>query len=415
MKFWDNILNFPIIDTRSDSTIIVNDSIQNQTQDLINSMPGGESLATNSDGFVFAPINIILFLVIIILGKLFLKYLKRYFKVLHIDEKQFKIEGREFTLWKLIRQIVYFIIFYACFQSLNINNEDINLGNILVYDFIRIGVFHVSVYHIFLIVAVLFVAKVALNFLKLYLLKRVSKRTNLDKGTEYVIIQIAKYIIYTLAIIIIVRSFGIGLNLLLGGATALLVGIGLGLQDIFKDFLSGLLLLFEGTTKVGDIVELVNYNGQSNFVATISEINLRTTKVKTREGKTLIVPNSVLTHQSVNNWTYDDALTRFTIPVTVAYDTEMDLVKQILVKCAQQHPKVKNTKPIFVRLLNFGDNGLELDLVFWADQNFYIEIYKSEIRFAINEEFKKLGVVIPYPQSDVYIKNWNDKKVDPTN
>jgi small-conductance mechanosensitive channel len=169
--------------------------------------------------------------------------------------------------------------------------------------------------------------------------------------------------------------------------------------------MSGLLLLFEGTTKVGDIIELNNYNGNENFVATITEINLRTTKVKTTDGKTLIVPNSILTLQSVNNWSYDDTLTRFTINVSVAYGSDLELVKQILVKCAQEHPKVKNTKPIFVRLLNFGDNGLEMDLVFWADQNFYIEIYKSEIRFEINKEFEKHGVVIPFPQRDVFVKN----------
>ena len=323
------------------------------------------------------------------MGKIFLKYLRKSFKVLHIDDKQFKIEGREFALWKLIKQLVYFTIFYACFQSLNFNNEDINLGNILIFDFIRIGQFHVSVYHIFLIVVVLFIAKLILNFLKIYLHKRVSKKTHFDKGTEFVIIQLVKYVVYTVAIIVIVRSFGIGLDLLLGGSAALLVGIGLGLQDIFKDFLSGLLLLFEGTIKVGDIIELPSENlGEAN-VATIEEINLRTTKVKTREGKTLILPNSVLTHQSVNNWSYDDKLTRFSISLSVAYKSDMDLVKQILI--------------------NFGDNGLEMDLVFWADQNFYIEIYKSEIRFAINEEFNKHNVVIPFPQSDVYIKNINDK------
>jgi len=380
MRIWNDIFNYPLIDT------------VHKTSD-------------GTTGFYFAPINIILFIAVFILGKVFLKYLRKYFKVLHLDNKQFKIEGREFTLWKLIKQLVYFILFYVCFQSLSINNENINLGNILVFDFIRIGDFHVSVYHIFLITVVLFIAKLILNILKLYFHKRISKLTNLDEGTEYIVIQIAKYIIYTFAIIIIVRSFGIGLNLLLGGATALLVGIGLGLQDIFKDFLSGLLLLFEGTTRVGDIVELENYNGQHNFVATISEINLRTTKVKTRQGKTIIVPNSVITHQSVNNWTYDDDITRFEIPVTVAYNTDMDLVKKILIKCAQDHPKVKNTKPIFVRLLNFGDNGLELDLVFWTNQNFKIEIYKSDIRFAINEEFKKHAIVIPYPQSDIYFKN----------
>jgi small-conductance mechanosensitive channel len=402
MNIWNDILNFPIINTKSE---LPSDS----TQTIVKNLIGGENIPIDSGGFIFAPINIILFLVIIILGKIFLKYLKKSFRVMHIDDKQFKIEGREFALWKLIRQIVYFIVFYACFQSLNVNNYDINLGNILIYDFIRIGKFHVSVYHIFLIVVVLFVAKLILNFLKIYLLKRVSKKTHLDKGTEFVILQLVKYVIYTVAIVVIIRSFGIGLDLLLAGSAALLVGVGLGLQDIFKDFLSGLLLLFEGSTKVGDIIELPSEQFGDSNIATIEEINLRTTKVRTREGKRLIVPNSILTHQAVNNWTYDDALTRFTINVTVAYGSDMNLVKQILVKCAQENPKVKNTKPIFVRLLNFGDNGLELDLVFWADQNFYIEISKSEIRFAINEEFNKHNVVIPFPQSDVYIKNLSDK------
>lgn len=372
MYIWDNILNYPLIDT---------------------------------SGFIFAPINIIIFLIIFLLGKLFLKYLKRYFKVLHIDEKQITIEGREFALWKLIRQFVFFIVFYICFQSLNINNQEINFSTILVFDFIRIGEFHISVYHLFLVVAVLFISKLVLNFLKVYLLKRVSKRTNLDKGTEYIIIQIAKYVIYTIAIIIILRSFGVGLSLFLGGATALLVGVGLGLQDIFKDFISGLLLLFEGTTKVGDVVEIISTNELENTVVTIAEINLRTSKVKTRDGKTLILPNSILTHQLVNNWTYDDALTRFTIPVAVAYDSDVDLVKEVLVKCTSEHPKVKNTMPVFVRLLNFGDYGLEMDVVFWADQNFDIELYKSEIRFAIVNEFRVHNIEIPYPQQDIHLKS----------
>jgi small-conductance mechanosensitive channel len=405
MKIWENLLNYPIIDTRSTE-------LSDSTIQVIKDLPGGENIPINSDGFVFAPINVIMFIVIFLLGKIFLKYLKRYFKVLNLDDKQIKIEGREFALWKLIRQFVYFLIFYLSFLSLNINNDDINFGNILAYNFIEFGAFHIAIYHIFLIVVVVFIAKITLNFLKLYLLKRVAKKTQLDKGTEYIIIQIAKYLIYTLSIIVVLRSFGIGLDLLLGGATALLVGLGLGIQDIFKDFMSGFLLLFEGTTKVGDVVELNSFTGsiEDDFVATITEINLRTTKVKTREGKTLIVPNSVLTHQMVNNWTYDDDLTRFTIKVSVAYGSDIELVKQILVKCAQEHPKVKNTKPIFVRLLNFGDNGLEMDLVFWADQNFYIEIYKSEIRFSINKEFEKYGVVIPFPQQDVYVKNFKDKR-----
>ncbi len=91
--------------------------------------------------------------------------------------------------------------------------------------------------------------------------------------------------------------------------------------------------------------------------------------------------------------------------MAVAYDSDVDLVKQILVKCASEHPKVKNTKPVFVRLLDFGDFGLEMDLVFWADQNFDIEIYKSEIRFSIVNEFRIHNVEIPYPQQDIHLKS----------
>mgnify|MGYP000589676203 CR=1 FL=1 len=90
MEIWDDVLNYPIIDTRSE--------IPDSTQTMIDTLAeGSEHITVNSDGFIFSPINIILFLVIILLGKLFLKYLKRYFKALHIEDKQFKIEGREFT------------------------------------------------------------------------------------------------------------------------------------------------------------------------------------------------------------------------------------------------------------------------------------------------------------------------------
>lgn len=384
MNFWNKVFNFPIIDTRK----------------VLEDGSGYEA----GSGFILSPINIIIFAAIVVIGKLLLKYLKRYFKLLHLDDKQFKIEGREITLWKLIKQIVYFLVIYACFQSLNVNNDNIDFANVLTYELIRVGTFHVAIYHIFLVALIFFVARIILNFLKLYLLKRVSKRTQIDQGTEFVIIQLAKYIIYTIAIIILLRSFGLSIDLLLGGSAALLVGVGLGLQDIFKDFLSGLLLLFEGSNKVGDIIEITNYNGEQNFVAKIKQINLRTSKVETRDNKTLILPNSVLTHQSVNNWSFNSSIIRFQIPITIHYNADVELAKEILVQCAQAHPRIKNTQPVFVRLMNFGHNGLEMDLVFWAEQNFYIDIYKSEIRFAIEREFREANITFPYPQTDVHIK-----------
>jgi small-conductance mechanosensitive channel len=404
MNIWDDILNRPILDTR-DSLFSDSVSVALNNLDIPEGMQGDDS------GFVFAPINLILFIVIFIIGKLALKYLKRYFKVLHLDDKQIKIEGREFALWKIIKQFIYFLIFYACFQSLNINNDNIDLGNILVYDFVKIGNFHISVYHIFLVSVVLFIARLFINFLKVYLLKKVSKHSKIDQGSQFVIIQLAKYITYTIAIIVIVRSFGIRLDLLIGGSAALLVGVGLGLQDVFRDFISGLILLFESSTKVGDVVEIEHVIGENSMIAKIKEINLRTTKVITRDEKTLIIPNSILTQRTVNNWSYTDNPTRFQIPISVHYNTELEIVKEILVNCALQHPKVKNNHPIFVRMLKFGDYGLELDLVFYAEQMFYVDMVKSEIMFAIEKEFKKHGIVVPYPQSEVYIKNFSEGNI----
>lgn len=384
MDIWDDIFNFPFFDNRE-------------------ILEGGSGYV-EGHGFILAPINIILFVLIFLAGKLLIKYLKRYFKVLQIADKQITIEGREIAIWKLIKQVVYFLVFFTCFQSLNVNNNHIDFGHLLTYELVRIEDFHIAIYHIFLIGLVMFVAKILINFIKLYLLKRASIRTEIDQGTEFVIIQLAKYIIYTVAIIVLLQSFGLSMSLLLGGSAALLVGVGLGMQDIFKDFLAGLLLLFEGSNKVGDIIEIHNYNGEANFIAKIKQINLRTTKVETRDNKTLIVPNSTLTHQSVNNWSFSTSIIRFQIPITIHYNADVELAKELLIQCAQAHPRVKNTQPVFVRLINFGHHGLELDLVFWAEQNFYIDIYKSEIRFAIERAFKKNDIGFPYPQTDVHIK-----------
>lgn len=356
-------------------------------------------------GFMLTPLNLILFFVIFLLGKILLRYLRRYFKALELTKKSIKIEGREFALWKLIRQFIYLIIFYACFQSLKVTNSNIDFSNILKHEFTRVGDFHIAVYHLFVVVITIFISRILVNFLKLFINKNVNKKSTIDQGTEFVIIQLAKYIIYTIAIIVVIRSFGIGMDLLLGGLAAFVVALSLGLQDIFKDFFSGLLLLFEGTLKVGDIIEIPNYNNEDQFVARIQEINLRTSKVMTRNDSVLIVPNSKLTHEGINNWSYGSKLTRFQIPITVHYGVDLDLVKQLLIESAQKHPKVKKTKPVFVRLIDFGNHGLELDLVFWAEQNFYIEIHKSEIRFIIDKAFREAGIKIPYPQNDIHIKN----------
>jgi small-conductance mechanosensitive channel len=123
----------------------------------------------------------------------------------------------------------------------------------------------------------------------------------------------------------------------------------------------------------------------------------------------LIIPNTRLTQEQVENWSHGSELTRFIIPVTVEYGTNAELVQTLLKQAALAHPKVKKTHPVFVRLADFGDNGLKLELVFWADQSWDILNYKSEIRFEIDRLFREYKISIPYPKRSVIIeKSIND-------
>ena len=183
------------------------------------------------------------------------------------------------------------------------------------------------------------------------------------------------------------------------------MALALGLQDLFKDLISGLVLLFEGAIKVGDIIEIKEGSESTlskSLVAKVLQINMRTTKIETRDSNIYIIPNSRLTREYVENWNFGSSLTRFSIPIRVAYGSDTELLKNLLVQAALSHPKVKKNKDILVRLLSFGENGLELDLLFYADQSWRIEIVKSEIRFEIDRLFRKNGVSIPFPQRVVH-------------
>jgi small-conductance mechanosensitive channel len=356
------------------------------------------------DDFQLAPINLLNFLILFIVGKLIIKYLKRLFKAQELVDKKFTVEGKEIPFWRLVRQLIWLGIFFLAIKSLEVNNPELKSSHILQYEFLRFKDFHVAVYHFFVAIFIIFAARIVLAFFRIYLQRRLKRKGKADEGTTYVYVQLTKYIIVVLSIIFLLRSMGVDLNLFITSMAFLLVGLGLGLQDIFRDFFAGLLLLFEGSVKVGDIVEIENLKGnEQNFVAKILEINIRTSRVETRDGKMLIIPNSHLTFQKVNNWSSGDQVTRFMIPVVVEYGVDLELVKSILIKCTREHPMVDKSKDVIVRLIDFGENGYKLDVVFWASKNFFIEIHKSDIRFAIDHEFRKNGINYPYNQLDVHM------------
>lgn len=360
------------------------------------------------ESLFITPLNLILIVGIILLTKLAIKFLKRFFKKKEFVNKSITtIEGKEIPVWHLTKQLIWFIAIIFCIQTLYITSPNLNFSLVLKHEFFRFDKFHVAIYHFFVVTIIYFMGRFLLNMLKIYLIRRIKKRAGLDEGTEYVYLQLTKYLLITIGVILILRSFGVDLDLFLTSTAFLLVGIGLGLQDIFRDFFAGFLLLFESSIKVGDVIEIDRIEGKDSFVAHIEQINLRTSKVRTRDGKLLIIPNSQLTFQKVHNWNDEDEYTRFQIPIAVMFGQDLEIVKKILTDAAHQHPMVSKDREIFVRLLDFGENGLELDLVFWAKRSLFIEIHKSDIRFEIDRKFREHGIEYPYPQLDVH---HNEKK-----
>jgi small-conductance mechanosensitive channel len=289
--------------------------------------------------------------------------------------------------------------------SFSINNQEVSFKEFLDYKFIDTKKIKISFENVLLVVVIIFGAKVAINFVQLFLQRRFRNSDKYDKGTEYVYMQVAKYVIYTLAFFFCLSAMDVEPSIFLGGSAALLVGLGLGLQDVFKDMFSGFVLLFEGSIRVGDVIELYDGKSSEAIVAKILRINVRTTQIETRDGNVLIVPNAKLTQEYIENWSHGSHLSRFRIHVTVHYGSDTQMVSDLLIQAAMSHPKVKKTEPVQVRLVDFAENGLLMELIFWADQSWDINQYRSEIRFEIDRLFRHYGISVPYPQREVYMHN----------
>ena len=337
----------------------------------------------------------------VILNKFIKRMLKRYLKKPNI-----KIKGTRITILKVLNQLLIVVALFAGFQAFRIENEVISIREFLSYDIIpkmADGKFHISMMHVITIVIIFAVSRFSINIFRLYIDRRFNENEDFDEGTRFVYIQFAKYIVYTFAVIFSLQFLFSDLSVLLAGSAAIFAALALGLQGMFRDMVSGIVLLFEGTIKVGDIVRIFSPVTGEEIIARVLKINVRTAKVETRDGNTLIIPNSLLTQDQIENWTFNSLHTRFHITVCIAYGSDTELVKKLLKQAALSHPEVSKKKPVTVRILNFGDNGLEMELLFWAKQKWYAEYYKSEIRFEIDRLFREHKIVIPFPQRTIHM------------
>ncbi len=182
----------------------------------------------------------------------------------------------------------------------------------------------------------------------------------------------------------------------------MLVGLGLGIKELFYDIVSGFILLFERTILIGDIIEV------DGMVAKVKKMSLRTSEVETRDDIIIIVPNSKLVSEKVINWSHNKNFTRFRVSVGVAYGSDVNKVIDILRKCTESHPNVSTQKPPKIRFTDFADSALMFEILFWSDKMFRIEDVKSDIRIMINKSFKENNIRIPFPQRDLHLKTISD-------
>jgi small-conductance mechanosensitive channel len=314
---------------------------------------------------------------------------KRYVRGKNIHKQQITLAGREITFISLAKQVTNIVFALIALQSLSITNNGSGLGELLaikLLDFGKDSKIVLSVYTVSLFIVLIVGAKLLTTFMRLFVQRTVADKKWIDKGKEYTIITLVKYFIYSVCIVIGMRACGFDLTILLASSAALLVGLGLGIQRIFADIISGFIILFEGTFKVGDIIEVPE--GQARII----QINIRTSKARTTGGNVIVIPNSKLTMESINHWSFNNKPVRYSITVYAEPGSDLALVKQLLYDCALNHPHVDKKKNVQVVLEEFTDANNKLKLWFWTEKIWEIDTIKSDLRFAAEESLRIHGI-----------------------
>lgn len=272
------------------------------------------------------------------------------------------------------------------------------LKSFLNFEIISIDEYKIKVFSLFIIIFIFLITKLLLLLIR-KIIYRKNNFNNFDSGNIYALFQIIKYIIWIVAISLMFKALKIDLTVILAGSAALLVGVGLGLQQTFNDIVSGIILLSEKSIKINDILEI------DGDIVKIQVIGLRTSMGLNRDEISIIIPNSLITTNKVINWSHQSTQTRFKINVGVSYGSDVDLVMKILKESALEHPEVSDKTTVDGRFLDFGNSSLNFQVLFYSENIFRIERVKSEIRVIINRKFIENNITIPFPQMDVHFKS----------
>ncbi len=227
---------------------------------------------------------------------------------------------------------------------------------------------------------------------------RILELAGINRGAQEAIAVIFRYGLIFVGTLVLLQVWGLDISSLAILASALSVGIGFGLQDIAKNFGSGLVLVFERPIQVGDFVEVGDFQG------TVERIGARSTVIRTLDQVSIIVPNSRFLEKEVINWSHDNPVSRLHIPVGVAYGADVPKVRSLLLDASKGQARVLSYPAPQVFFKGFGDSSLDFELLVWTREPSRQILIKSDLYFQIEHLFRKNRVEIPFPQRDLHLR-----------
>ena len=245
---------------------------------------------------------------------------------------------------------------------------------------------------------ILFFTHLLIRLWRHVLSTRILAQSGLESGLQHSITSITVYLLWGMGVLTALHAFGLSSTSLTVAFGALSIGLGFGLQNIFNNFISGIILLFERPIQVGDAVEI---NG---IWAEVKKINFRSTVVQTYDNASLIIPNSEFISSQVTNWSFRDLTLRIKVSVGVAYGSDIQRVRSSLLEIAGRTEKVIAYPRPDVLFSDFGDSALVFVLRVWTDVDNMLKV-ATAIRFEIDRVFREQGIEIAFPQRDIHIRS----------
>lgn len=268
------------------------------------------------------------------------------------------------------------------------------INEILNYTFEYNEDVSISIKSILMLILLLMVTSFLLKKIKKVILNRLDQE---DKNKFGTVFSFGSWFIYIVIFLSTLHTSGVNVTAIFAASAALLIGIGLALQTFFQDIISGIFIIVDQSVQVGDVIEIDGKTGR------VEEIKLRTTRVLTIQDKILIIPNHLYLTHSLYNWTQNGENTRENISVRVSYNSDVDLVKRLLVQAVESSPSVLENPDPKVIITNFGEDSLIFEVIFILKDCFWLKIRQGEIRLEIERLFRENDIKFPYPQRDIHI------------